>query len=173
MLQRKKIRNAIALVLLAGLLLGCSDDDATADTRPADLGHTEGLLFPDTGVPTSDADAALDAPLTDGADLAYWPDAPVAPDLPLPDLPVPDLPPPDLPPPQCSLFSQFNCNSSTSFVTCSATCKVGTTTLGITCLVFGGSCLCIKNGNNVGNCPLSGSGCSACQNAFPCCASKF
>lgn len=178
MRQRTTLRNTAGLLLLAGLLLGCSDDTATADTATADLGHTEGLLFPDTGAATGDADAAPDAPLTDGTDLWPWPDAPAAPDAPAPDLPVPDLPVPDLPvpdlaPPQCSLFSQFSCTSGTSFVTCSASCKVGTTTLGIMCLTLTSSCNCIKNSNNLGSCPLAGSGCSACQTAFPCCASKF
>jgi hypothetical protein len=73
----------------------------------------------------------------------------------------------------CSAFSAYTCQAIPPVITCSSMCQAGDTTLGIACYEVTGSCSCIKGLTMVGTCAFSGSACTACQNAYACCAAMF
>jgi hypothetical protein len=152
-----------------GVLLGCAGEVNFVPDGGADTAR-EGLTFPDQGGVDAEGGATTDGP--DGAPASDGPRDGSRPEIVFsPDLPA-DLSAEDSAPSTCDNFSRFTCQSIPPVIDCSSMCTTGGAQLGIACYATG-DCACVKNLTTVGTCPKSGSGCSACASAFPCCAAKF
>jgi hypothetical protein len=130
-------------VLWLALLAGCPGTSTTTDTT-AETASWEGIAFPDQA--SGEAVASPDnGPAAEGGT-----DLPQASDL----APAPDTAAP------CTLWSQD----------CNATCSTGVDHR-ITCVSSSTTqkCNCVKDGQNVGTCPVNGTLCTACENALSCC----
>lgn len=155
--------------MLCLLLLANACGGNTTSTR--DLGGADKppLTFRDGG--PKDGGPSGDGPWDARSDVAL---ADAAVDGPAADLLTPDVLPPDITPPDtvahlCTAFGEFNCTPSTFIVKCSATCT-DHLSRNLLILCVGTNCTCQVNGTTKKTCTSGATKCSACQQAFSCCA---
>ena len=158
----------LCLLLLAS---ACGDDaaathDLSGDKPPLtfrDGGPKDGGPPLDLSSHDGPLDARKDAALED-ASLDG-----LAADVLPPDVLPPDVLPPDTVAHLCTAFGEFNCTPSTFIVKCSATCT-DHLSRNLLILCVGTNCTCQVNGTTKKTCTSGATKCSACQQAFSCCA---